>query len=207
MWEFEISQCENLKFHNVRTWNSQCENLKFHNVKTQNFTMWKPEISQCENLKLHKVRTWNFTMWKLKINVKTWNFTMWELEILQCESSKFHNVKTWNFRMWELEISQCENLKFTMWELEISVTYEQNNRNNHSQKTLLVFKPSIYRRQSNYNPMSRTEVCVTYCMAAEHMQSVIISTHLMLADLKLSARFFRYVLLYISKLLHFSFNP
>ena len=155
--------------------------------------MWKLEISQCENLKFQNVRTWNFTMWELKIhNVRTWNLTMWKLKISQCENLKFNNVRTWNF---------------TMWELEISVTYEQNNRNNHSQKTLLVFKPSIYRRQSNYNPMSRTEVCVTYCMAAEHMQSVIISTHLMLADLKLSARFFRYVLLYISKLLHFSFNP
>jgi hypothetical protein len=91
-----------------------------------------------------------------------------------CENLKFRNVRIWNF---------------TTWELEIWVTYEQNNnhRNNHSQKTLLVFKPSIYRMQSLYYPMSWTEFCVMYCMAAEHMQSVIISTHLMLADLKLSA--------------------
>ena len=132
MWELEISQCEN---------------LKFYNVKTRNF-VWELEISQCENLKFHKV--------------KTGNFTMRELEI--------HNVRTWNF---------------TMWKLEISVTYEQNNhhRNNQRQKTLLVFKPSIYRRQSYYYPISQTEFRVMYCMAAEHMQIVIISTHFMLADL------------------------
>lgn len=69
--------------------------------------------------------------------------------------------------------------------------------------------------QSNYYPMSQTKFCVTYCMAAEHMQSVIISTHLMFADLKFSAmwkfslkkasrdRGFSHVLLFIFKAVTF----
>ena len=115
-----------------------------------------------------------------------------------CENLKFCNVRIWNF---------------TMWELEISVTYEQNNnhRNSNSQKTLLVFKTSIYRMQSNYHPMSQTEFFVTYCMAAEHTNKVSLFQHtlcLQILNYLLCGNFhwrkvpetgFSYVLLFIFK--------